>query len=499
MGRKKDIGNVFEDKLRDFSESPSDAVWDAIASEIDQNSRKRIVPFWYYFGAGILAVTIIFGLLYIQPRESNSPKSDSIINIVTEENSSKEELEKPLIKVVSKEKELEVIASDTSNSNTPIAAQSNMDHSQNPSKSKSNKITKSYSTKNKSNNNQLILDKKENTLLIDIQKKLAILEKSKIDNEENARKRYKAKIAQELNEAIATQKEENKKTLKAWEQEQEAIAQAKKKKEQLQQGEKIAQVIENHTKQLKIPKTDAQRDLDRKESTEYALAISPYTSLLSYGSLARGSSIDDRLVDNPREAINTTGYGIRADYSLNEKVSIRFGIGFAPLKYRTENFQVSSIDGNINIFQLSGINTQNLNQNPIETSPEAQAFFNQNDIVSIEQDISYIEVPVDFQYRILNKRIALSLNTGLSLFVLNNNSVFATADSGQSILIGQETDLNSLSLAFNLGLGTHYNVSKKWRFDAEPVFKYQLNPYIDGNSNFRPYYFGLQFGLSYKF
>ena len=120
-------------------------------------------------------------------------------------------------------------------------------------------------------------------------------------------------------------------------------------------------------------------------------------------------------------------------------------------------------------------------------------------MVSIEQDISYIEVPIDYQYRLINKRVGLSFNTGLSLFVLTNNSVFATADSGDNILIGRETNLKDLSLAFNLGLGAHYNFSKRWRLDAEPAFKYQINPYVEGNTNFRPYYFGMQFGLSFKY
>ena len=294
------------------------------------------------------------------------------------------------------------------------------------------------------------------------------------------------------------QKEENIIALQKWQDSIQSIETSKKAA--------LATIAKAEEKPMiekapKLPKTDEERENDRKESVNYKFAISPYTSLLNYGSITKGSSIDNRLVDNPRDAVSTVGYGIRADYKLSEKSSIRFGIGVAPLQYRTDDFQVLITNNNVNIFQLSGIDPQNLNSTGggIQASPEALAFFNANDVVSIEQNISYVEVPVDYQYRFLNKRISMSFNTGLSLFVLTNNSVFATADTGQNIFIGRETSLKDLSLAFNLGLGTYYNFSKNWRLDLEPAFKYQLNPYSDNIGNFRPYYFGLQFGVSYKF
>ena len=149
---------------------------------------------------------------------------------------------------------------------------------------------------------------------------------------------------------------------------------------------------------------------------------------------------------------------------------------------------------------ITYINLANLNSgSSTESSPEAQSFFNANDIVSIEQNISYIEVPVGFQYRFINKRVSFSVNPGLSLLILSNNEIYATAASGQSIFVGRETNLNGLSLAFNFGLGGHYNINEKWRLNVEPVFRYQLNPYANNLSNFRPYYIGAQFGMSYKF
>ncbi len=494
MGRKKDIGNVFQEKFKDLRESPSEELWDAITSEIDQKSNRRALPFWYYIGVAVLVTALIIGF---SRQPWNKKTKDSITTIEKIDNSNK--ISDPINNKTKDSDDLFIynnrnadVVETTSKEKKSVTGTTN--HKENTTQNISTLNVLNTERKAFKANNVVTSKDTESTTLLDIKEQLIKLKKEKAFKEQKAREAYRARIKQELDEAIAVQKEENKKTQATLEKEQTIDALTIKKKLQ-QEQEDIAKA----QKESSLPKTEEKRALDRKEATEYTFAISPFTSFLNYGSLARGSSIDNRLANNPRESISTTGYGLRVDYRLNEKISLRFGAGAAPLRYRTNNFQVSSIDGNINIFQLSGIATEDLNQPGIETSLEAQAFFQQNQVVSIEQDISYIEVPVDLQYRFLNKRIALSLNTGISLFVLTDNSVFATADNGQSILIGRETDLNDLSLAFNLGLGTHYNFSKRWRLDAEPAFKYQLNPYTNTNSNFRPYYFGMQFGLSYKF
>lgn len=507
MDKKKDVGQYFKERLGDLKDSPRPDLWNAIASEIEKGTRKRIAPLWYYSG-GALMVILVISLLIFKPWSDNLDAPKTPLDNA------------PKITEVSTPNQTQSSVLDTSsyhsNSASHTNSNSNKTHtqktatleknarlSQKTNKQSDNPTQSTINTpyKKNSNNSRLANNDARSLLTTKTVSRYAQQQANPMPTQDSpreikARAAYKEKIERELQEAITAQIAENERKY----QEQlklEALAKAQKVQEQQkEQKEKIA-LANSKTKAPK--KTDEERAIDRKAATEYKIAISPYTSLLNYGSLAKGSSLDDRLVDNPRESVNTVGYGVRMDYPLSEKASIRIGIGVAPLKYRTDNFQVSLIDGNINIFQLSAISQQGINQPGIETSLEAQNFFQQNNVVSIEQDISYLEVPVDYQYRLLNKRVGLSLNSGLSLFVLTENSVFATADSGSSILIGRETDLKDLSIAFNLGLGAYYNISKNWRFDAEPAFKYQLNPYIDGNTNFRPYYFGVQFGLSHKF
>ncbi|MEP0262812.1 hypothetical protein [Dokdonia sp.] len=543
MGNRKDIGKLFNERFKDFEQAPDANLWNNIASELDQESDRKIAPFWFYFG-GLVLVGMLAGLWFWQPWNTTSElpslqEQQTIVNNDTlENNTSKEGTTTDALENTNTQETLS--SNNTTGTKTTITTQSsitnNEDHNttnnttlinnssntsdsslnvQNsdqtqPTIATNNSSSKTQSTSNSYTNNtslsnttsqtssQVYTNQKTASILEVLRTMESATQKARKQKELEARETYQTKIKNELAQAITLQKEESKIASQKW---FDSIANL----EAIKKAELAVKTVETakEEKLPKLPKTKEEREKDRKESVDYKLAISPYTSILSYGSLTKGSSIDDRLVNNPRDAIGTIGYGIRADYKLSERSSVRFGIGLAPLQYRTSDFQVLITgDNNINIFQLSGINPQNLGQGQgggIETSPQALSFFNMNDVVSIEQDISYIEVPIDYQYRLLNKRVSVSFNTGLSLFVLTNNEVFATAESGQSIFIGRETSLKDLSLAFNLGLGTHYNFSKKWRFDIEPAFKYQLNPYSDNIGNFKPYYFGLQFGMSYKF
>ncbi len=500
MGNKKDIGKLFNERFKNFEQAPNAGLWDNIASELDQKRDRRIAPLWLYFG-GLATIGIFIALWAWQPWSAQEINSSIDNHEIVEANSNPTTAPK-----------------NTAPSNNSITNKNTITFEENTITSNTEDInnrasqTQTIITPQKENNSTSLTTRfqkeketklytKRSSNLANLKNHISRSQEEKRRKEQEAKNSYLQKIKKELDDAIAYQKEENQIVLKKWLDSIEARKNEIKAIEEKKSIEAVA-TSEEKTKKNKLPKlprTEEEKAKDREEAVTYKFAISPYTSLISYGSLTKGSSIDNRLIDNPRDAISTIGYGIRADYKLSEKSSIRFGIGIAPLKYRTDDFQVFINDDNINIFQLSGINPQNLGQGGIETSPEALSFFNENQVVSIEQDISYIEVPVDYQYRFLNKRVSLSLNPGISLFVLTNNQVFATADNGANILIGRETSLKDLSLALNFSLGAHYNFTKHWRLNAEPIFKYQLNPYTDNVGNFRPYYVGFQFGMSYKF
>lgn len=513
MATKKDIGKVFKEHFKDFEQAPGAGIWDSIASELDKKENRRIIPLWYYFGG--LIVVLFIGSIWFFTQQSDKNAPQNIITVGTSQQDNKNILENDTNQNTNSVVTLEDQKSVVINSQTKSSVTSKSEILKNTTGIKSTTASTAVNINNQTtvtaaqqkentSQNQIANSKNSKTLAytesdtkpseehpevtVATIKNLIKLEKEKRNTaNEEALARYQEKVKLENEKALKVQREENAKSIA------EQLAQKQIKEKAKEQNKDKKDDVS--------PKTEEERFASRKESVKYQIAISTYTSIQSYGSLTRASSLDDRLKNNPRQAISTLGYGIRAAYALTERTRLRLGVGYSPLKYRTDNFQVSITNGNINIFELAAISGQALSQGgtTTENSPEAIAFFNNNNVVSIQQNISYIEVPLDFQYMFLNKRVGLSVSPGVSLFILDDNSIIASADNGSSVLVGNESNLTSLSLAFNVGLGAHYNFNPNWRFNMEPVFRYQLNPYNNSTSNFRPYYFGAQFGLSYKF
>ena len=114
------------------------------------------------------------------------------------------------------------------------------------------------------------------------------------------------------------------------------------------------------------------------------------------------------------------------------------------------------------------------------------------------QNLSYYEIPMELKYALINKRFGVNMIGGFSTLFLGNNEV-SVRDGEFRDVLGEANNLNSVSFSTNFGLGFDYKISKRLKFNVEPMFKYQLNPYTDSSVDFKPYYFGVYSGLSFKF
>ncbi|MEE1974354.1 hypothetical protein V1H85_18015, partial [Maribacter flavus] len=82
------------------------------------------------------------------------------------------------------------------------------------------------------------------------------------------------------------------------------------------------------------------------------------------------------------------------------------------------------------------------------TTPE---IFNSRSSGNIDQRFGFIEVPLELEYRLLDKKFGINVIGGFSTFFLNQNEVYADID-GASTLIGEANNMNSTSFSANFGL-----------------------------------------------
>ncbi len=244
-----------------------------------------------------------------------------------------------------------------------------------------------------------------------------------------------------------------------------------------------------------------------KEGPENRWEVSPNVAPVYYSSFGNGSSIDPSFADNSQSGDVNFSYGAAVSYAISEKLSLRTGINNVNLSYSTGDVELgtgptSAALKSVNYGSNSGQVLTAVDKGSLRPSPEggfgvitpkaggAEAFINQK--------IRYYEVPMELKYALLDNKFGINMIGGFSTLFLGGNEVSVEAGDFRSVL-GEANNLNSLSFTTNIGLGFDYKISNRLKFNIEPMFKYQLNPYSDSSVDFSPFYMGVYTGLSFKF
>jgi hypothetical protein len=140
----------------------------------------------------------------------------------------------------------------------------------------------------------------------------------------------------------------------------------------------------------------------------------------------------------------------------------------------------------LNRQQLQNLST-NGNFNRSETVPS-----------ELQQELGYIEFPMEIEYKVLDRKIDINLIGGASTLLLNNNNLDVKNQNGTTSL-GEANNINNLSFSTNFAIGLEYNFTERFMFNFEPTFKYQINTFQSGTTDFQPYFLGVYSGIVFKF
>lgn len=548
MVNKRDIGEVFSDSLQDFEQAPpnADKIWDGITSELElsQDNDKAAPIWWRGAGLGLLAIGLIATLAYFGPSWFGSGANSNQEQLTTEQSSdgfnNNNTSNTPIVAgdgdtdqntnqnnansstklddavttqdavtentfvetntnnvdntVQAEQRKVSGTTSATITDNNSALSNTRTGVSQNNTSANSNVVsgnTPSTDSRNNTEANNTTSGITTNPAAVNLNDNSAIGQTTLTNNRNSsnvpARGFYVLNKSSLKKQPVATTSF--------------TVAPAPTQGELAEPLPVIGLTYENI---VKAKKSKAMRALEReirtREALDYKWTVGAVVAPTTYGSVTRGSMLDARLVDNPRQGETNLSYGIKVKNQFTPKSALRFGINKINLGYNTQNFQVNVIDGIVNIYQLTGIDPGQEISDGISLNAEATEFFAANDVVGIDQQISYIEFPLEYEYAFINSRFGANLIGGSSLIVLSDNRIFATSQEGQNLDVGSASDLTGLGYTLNLGLGLDYEISKNIQFNVDPIFKLQLNgPNNSATNNFRPYYFGIYSGLSFKF
>lgn len=274
-----------------------------------------------------------------------------------------------------------------------------------------------------------------------------------------------------------------------------------------------------------ISNEDLQQELTQDEAREALLAASgtperelmgnvprrwsmgPRVAPVYYNSIGGGSPLDPRFNNNSKAGSVNMSYGFTLAYQVNPKVRIRSGVHKVSYDYDTRSVDLYASPSGSSLLKLQNIDyelsTQEVSikgsQRSGGTAPTKDvAAFNPTRNGNLNQAFSYLEIPLEIEYAVIDKKIGIDLIGGFSSMILTGNEVNLVTGTNNSFM-GPATNVNQLNLSSNLGIGLRYSLNPAIQLSLEPVFKYHWNTFSSGAEGFSPYTMGVYSGLNIRF
>jgi len=516
MSDKKNIDRLFQEKFKNFEATPNDSVWNGISEELaGKKKKRRLIPIWWQIGGVAAAIALLLTIGVAVFNSDSNPQDLPIVN--TDKNLNEQNREdnkgdnaKPFLK--DKQKELNTLENNSVTENSNIY-ENNNSKDLNRSKVQSQPNNSVAENSKDSNQNSKVKTQKLNQL----SKKASKNNTSVVDNSIKAKSLKSDASSKNTNQKMKSAME------KAMRDETNAVTDNSDSNSK--NSEKTnSDVFQNKTDKNKTK--ELTESLDKKQSIEEALAsneedpiiekeedkqsrwsVAPNVAPVYFSSLGQGSSLDNQFNENSKGSDINMSYGITGSYAVSERLKIRAGIHRVDLNQKTSDVfaftsastTARSLDAQYkNISFKDGVQSVSMISSKMISRSTAPEVFNTQTTGNIDQRFGFIEVPLELEYRLVNKKFGINLIGGFSTFFLNNNEIYADID-GTSTLIGEANNINTTSFSANFGLGMDYSLSKQWNINVEPTFKYQINTFNNTTGGFRPFFIGVYTGLSFKF
>ncbi len=535
---KKNLDDLFREKFKTFREVPDEKVWTAIENSLDKKRKKRVIPLWWQLGGVAAVLAIALFTLY-----TLSDSGDETPTITDTENTKVKDTEQDGVNTDFKkdEKDASQIPEVTDDAivNSPQA--SDQIHTERYSDSKSETdsfkdglpntevadtddvtFPKAKSTKNSGNTDT----EKSQLATNEPDSNRADADSGRTDDDANTiQKKDKVIVLSEGNKAVViadgstSEKTDTSKT-DSNPPPQDGIVAGQRNQKNISEKSDKAIVQNNQIEKEKTTSDDNKKsvfDALEAQAKEEKIAeepssrwsAGPNVAPVYFNAMGEGSPIDPGFSPNAKSGSTNLSYGVSIAYAVTKKLSVRSGIHKAEYGYNTNNVGFSptlaaSTSGRLQNVDYTGgpgnleASSPNLNLDSSDNSVPEFSSLNSPRDGTIAQSFGYLEVPLELDYALIDRRFGVNLVGGISSLFLIDNSVIL--NSGElTTEIGEARNLNDLNFSTNIGFGVNYKFTPKVQLNIEPVFKYQLNTFSNVSGDFRPFTIGVYSGLNFRF
>jgi len=500
MTVQNDIDKVFKNGLADYSEQPPTYIWNNVEQAINDNNNKKNKQLFWAIAASI-ALLLSFGTGFFV---THLKTAAVITNNQPEANKTDKNTNKTLAPTNSD--------NTVKANNLPVKENTNKNYSQVLPENTSIKKTEQFaeqqlptqeSDKNLKSSNQnsskIIQTSAEGTLLPPV---FGTIENYTSGNNNNNNNINELAIKSDHLEKIKPQKE--------------YLAYTESEKD-------IVYLIRL------LPLID-ETDLDKKsnEKEEYAWSVGVSgTPLYSYRTLNNTSSDDyatavETSVTNSdysnEKPLISYAAGIDINYKLHKRWSIQSGIFYSEQGQISEDLTYNELANNYDNFTSDNqliINTSNGDiiadisfaltseyfNFPIansDDSGEEVTSISSSESASFILTYEYYEIPLIVQYKLIDRKLSLSLSGGFSTNFLAGNTTYLKDGSKKEDIDATVEGIKPINYTSVFGVGIEYPLMTQLFVNLNPSFRYSINS-LNEAGNVHPYSFGIFTGLKYKF
>ena len=507
----KNIDQLFKDRLQGMETSPPPVVWENIQAALGHKKQDRkAIPLWWKLGGVAAALVLLFAVanMFMSDNADSFISNDNQLVIEDDTKTSPTINKDKITNKISQENIMKDVDTDIQeNQNNVVASQNLKDVvvpllNKKPSTSKKNELNT-----NNSNTTTSVVAATSIVNIGDVKNNKLPLKNNKINAENTvASNTTQEKTTINMNSELPINSNGIDKSKIITTTVTEGVAKINDKKiNESAETEIITEGRKESIFDAIAEQKDTEKNVTTDELPNERWAISPNVAPVYYSSLSQGSSIDPSFADNTQKGEVNVSYGINVSYALSPRLTVRSGVSSVNLSYATGGLELATGEASAALqsitFNGNGTVVTAVDQGSIENADAPFAGLTRKATdgdVFLTQSISYTEIPTELTYSLVNKKFGVNLIGGFSTLLLGNNEVSVAANNFEDV-IGEANNLSDVSFSTNVGLGLSYQLSKKFKFNVEPMFKYQLNPYTDTSVQFKPYYVGVYSGLSFKF
>jgi len=520
--KKDNIDKLYQEKLKNFNEVPDEKVWKAISNSLDKKKKLRpIIPIWWKL-AGVAAILAI--LLYVFIPFDSVENTDQIITDVESapsmDNSRASDVENIVPEDINEEGSNGVNSSevkkDSGNPNPAIGNDRSANGGQDietsiaTSSEKTDTKTERNTDNSKTTDHETVITsvRSENTPneITEDEVTQKVKEQRKPENKNTE---IAANINSQVKDPVVTVQENN-------------ISNNLQKDKPIKEtsiADGASNLIEEKEEEdLKsdMGKKSIFDEIEKSQETEVAQSnnnnkwsVGPSIGPVYFSSFGNGSPIHSNFVSNSKSGNVNLSYGLMVSYDISKKLSIRSGLYNVDYGYDTNEISFSaSLTASTND-QINNINyvptsknlvVRNIEDSKLSEQASSLEFAAQSPARNgrMIQDFSYLELPLEINYALLDRKFGINVIGGISSLFLVDNSVVLEAN-GNAVEMGEANNINDVNLSTNIGFGLNYKFSPTLQLNLEPMFKYQLNTFTQTSGNFQPFSIGIYTGLNFKF